>query len=242
MQQRVHATLWLGLVVAACASTPGANPHDMSAASHMRSASEHGAVASAHGAQYDPEASSSQARCSQGSAARDSFDVCWTSTVNPTKEHLEQMAMHRRHAADHRAASEALRTTEVRACTGLSPDDRDVSPFFHTADIASVERLTVPDLGGDLPADRTVGAIVTFRAVPGMTAEWLQRVVDCHLARNAALGHTAPEMPDCPLVPAGVSAEVESTGRGFAVRVRADDLAAAKEVFARAQRLTRGTP
>jgi hypothetical protein len=49
-----------------------------------------------------------------------------------------------------------------------------------------------------------------------MTAEWLQRLTDCHIARNAALGHVAPAMPDCPLVPMGVTARVTSTGGGFA--------------------------
>jgi hypothetical protein len=50
-------------------------------------------------------------------------------------------------------------------------------------------------------------AIVMFRARPSMTAEWLQRVVDCHPARNAALGHVVLDLPDCPLVPKGVADE-----------------------------------
>ena len=41
---------------------------------------------------------------------------------------------------------------------------------------------------GKSSTQKDVGATVVFRAVPGMTAEWLQRVVDCHLARAAAVG------------------------------------------------------
>jgi hypothetical protein len=82
-----------------------------------------------------------------------------------------------------------------------------------------------------------VGTVVTFRAVPGMTAEWLQRVVNCHLARNASLGHAVPEMPECPRVPRGAQARVRSTGDGFAVEIRSDDEAAAREILARARRL-----
>lgn len=152
-------------------------------------------------------------------------------------------AAHRKHAADHRVASEALRNAEARACARLSPDDRDMSPFAHTEDIVKVQRLTVGDLAGDTASsiERTVGATVTFRAVRGMTAEWLQALVDCHLARNAALGHVVPSMPDCPLVPRGVTAQVESTGSGFAVELRADDRATASEVLARAERLLAGS-
>jgi hypothetical protein len=56
-----------------------------------------------------------------------------------------------------------------------------------------------------------------------MTAERLQRVVDCHMARNAALGHEVPEMSYCPLVPPGVRATVRSVAEGFAVELRTSD-------------------
>lgn len=70
-----------------------------------------------------------------------------------------------------------------------------------------------------------------------MTVPWLQRLVDCHLARNAALGHDVPEMPYCPLVPRGVSARVSAVDRGFAVDVRAEDPATAQEILRRARGL-----
>jgi hypothetical protein len=63
----------------------------------------------------------------------------------------------------------------------------------------------------------------------------LQRIVDCHLARNAALGHEAPEMPDCPLVPKGVTGKVTATSDGFAVAVASDDSATAAEILRRAR-------
>jgi hypothetical protein len=67
--------------------------------------------------------------------------------------------------------------------------------------------------------------------------QWLQRLVDCHLARNAALGHDVPEMPYCPLVPKGVTASVAPTTTGFAISVRADDTDTANEVLRRARML-----
>ncbi|MBK7583262.1 MAG: hypothetical protein IPI67_24095 [Myxococcales bacterium] len=210
----------------------------MSAVEHAAQADREEKAARAHEERYDPGASTNKNGCSDP-AVREPFDVCWGWVANPTEQHLAQAELHRKHAADHRAASDALRRAEAQSCAGLAVGDRDVSPFAHTEDIAGVERLTVPDLAGDTAADadKTVGAVITFRAVSGMTAEWLQRVIDCHLARNAALGHVAPEMPDCPLVLRGVSAKVASTGVGFAVSVQAADRATAREVLARAERL-----
>lgn len=229
------------LVFFGCAAaTPGAEPHDMSAAQHESQAQEHAQVGAEHAAQYDPKAQEPAEHCAaSGPRRRESqVDACWSSTRNPTAAHLRMAQEHRRHAADHRNASAALREAEMRACGGIGANDRAMSPFSHVEDIESVEPLTGPSGNIKSPATETMGAIVTFRAVEGMTAEWLQRIVDCHLARNSSLGHVLPEMPDCPLVPKGVEARVSSTGSGFAVRIRASDAATAREVLARAQRLT----
>ena len=71
-----------------------------------------------------------------------------------------------------------------------------------------------------------------------MTAEWLQREVDCHMARNAALGYQMPEMSECPLMIKGATATVTSTGNGFAVSIRSDDMTAATDIRHRAEALT----
>ena len=147
-----------------CRSTPGAQPHDMSAAQHEATA-----------ARLDAE------------AAR------WTSAENPTEESRREATRHRQMAADHRAASQALRDAEARACAGLREADRDMSPFAHREDIANVEPLTEPvPFGRGTNIRQTVGTVVTFRAVLGMTAEWLQRVVDCHIARAASGDGVSP--------------------------------------------------
>lgn len=156
---------------------------------------------------------------------------CWSSVRSPTASHLEEAEKQRKLAADHRVASPALRDAEARACAGISDADRDMSPFERRDDIESVEPLNVNLSSSKGTAVRTEGAVITFRAVPGMTAEWLQRVVECHLARNAALGHVVPEMPSCPLVPDGVSAQVTATDTGFAVSVRSEDTATAQEIL-----------
>lgn len=229
---------------AACAGTPGTQPHDMSAAQHEAMAQRAERGAALHQAQYDAGASATTAHCGRTNftvATGVATPACWTSTRNPTAEHLDQANELRKMAAEHRAASQALRDAEARACTGLSDDDRDGSPFAHREDIASVEPLYANVSSGKGQNARLEGAVITFRAVPYMTAEWLQRIVDCHLARNAALGHEVPEMSYCPLVPKGVTAIVKPTSAGFAVEVRADDIDTANEVLRRSRMLV-GSP
>ncbi len=210
----------------------------MSAAQHEGTAASESSTVQTHSAQYSPESAVRTERCNRGDP-RTGFDGgCWTSVTNPTAVHLDEAQKHHKMAADHRAASQALRDAEARTCVGISEDDRDLSPFDHPEDIASVEPLTVNVPSGKGQYARMEGAIITFRAVPGMTAQWLQRVVDCHLARNAALGHDVPEMAYCPLVPKNVSAKVTATGSGFAVAVRSDDATTAREILRRVQILS----
>lgn len=209
---------WMAIgatVVAGCGGTPGARPHDMSEAAHEEAA-------------QDQE---------QQAAAIDAGRPRWSSDVEPTGADRAEAERHRRAAADHRAAAEALRSAEGQACVGIDDRDRDMSPFGHRADISAVAPLTETVQTGRITAENTVGATVVFRARPGMTEEWLQRLVDCHLARNAAMGHQMPEMEYCPLMPAGVTARVRSTGNGFAISVRSDDPATAEEVLRRARAL-----
>lgn len=234
---RPNRVMILMCVAAGCQSTPGAEPHDMSVAAHLAEASGHEAEATHHRAMYAPDASVTRERC-PANATLVSQSVCWTSVGNPTADHLREAERHRQMAADHRAASQVLRDAEASACVGVSDVDRDMSPFEHRDDIASVTPLIEHVTSAREMRSRTAGVVVTFRALPGLTAEWLQRVVNCHLARNAALGHHVPEMPDCPLVPNGVSAAVTSTGDGFAVEIRADDAAVLEEIQRRARTLT----
>jgi hypothetical protein len=231
----------------ACASTPGARPQDMSVAQHEQAAGAHEAQAGEHAGQFNPNAQASTSGCG-GSGMPET--ACWTDVTNPTKVHSDDAEQHRKMAADHRAAAQALRDAEVRSCAGLSDYDRDNSPFAHSEDIqsaspihlvrdTSVETIgpTYAHVGGKNPGDRLTGAVVVFRAVRGLTAEYLQRVVNCHIARNNALGNNVPEMSFCPLAVKGVSANVTSAGDGFAVNITSQDPAAAQEVLRRANAL-----
>lgn len=223
----------LTLTAGACAHAAGTAPHEMSAAEHQAAAQHEDQQAGGHEAQFDPNARQAEVTC-KPSRGR----VCWTAWENPTAEHKISAAEHQELAAKHRAASKELADAESRACAGLSEEDRDTSPFAHGADISSVTQLKEEKRIGKASVTKETGATIVFRATPGLTAEWLQRIVDCHLARNSAVGHDMPEMSFCPLVPRGVQAKVHSSGAGFAVDVRSDDAETAAEIWKRAQQLS----
>ena len=234
----------LGLSVSAvalsCGSPASTQPHAMSATEHEAAASQEKQTVAGHDEQYNPTATTSTESCSP---ARAGGSICWTAETNPTAGHSANAAHHQELADKHRAASEALRSAEASACSSIPAEDRDMSPFAHTADIRSVSPLQEEVKSGKVSTTRVAGAEIVFQAVPGMTAEWLQRVVDCHLARNAAIGHgaAAAEMPYCPLTLRAVQARVRSVGDGFAVAIRSDDVETSKEILKRAESLRPAT-
>lgn len=220
-------------------SPAGTEPHAMSAAEHQAAARQEEQAAEEHAAQFKPEAAQEQTTCAPRAAGRDGSPVCWTSLENPTAQHAHDAEEHRALAAKHREASQALRAAEASACAGIDAEDRDTSPFDHREDIASVSQYNDDAHHGKGTSSRTAGATIVFRAVPGMTAEWMQRLVDCHIARNSAIGHESAmaDMPSCPLAVRGAQATVRSVGNGFAITVRADEDPAAKEILRRAESL-----
>jgi hypothetical protein len=221
--------------LSACGSSSGTQPHAMSAAEHEAAAQEEARTAESHQAQFDPAAKAGR-KCQQLKGER---GFCWTSEENPTAAHEHDAERHRELAEKHRAAQQSLATVETQACTGIPEEDRDRSPFSHPEDIRSVAPLREEVTLGRTKSQRTAGAQVVFAALPGMTAEWLQRLVDCHVARNSVIGHetASTEMPHCPLTLRGVTATVSSTGDGFAVAIRSDDDATSQEILRRAEAL-----
>lgn len=226
------------VLVAGCAGTPGAKPHDMSVAGHEQAAADAEAAARQHVKQYDVAASVDRSWCR--AAGNDPTLVsCWE--ANPPREHLVEAERMRKAAADHRAASQALRDAEASACAGIAEADRDVSPLQRPAVVTGVEELrTSGSARAGIPG-RLVGAAVIVRAVPGLTREYLQVLVSCHVARNASMGHSMPEMATCPLAVKGATAAVESAYGGFVVEVRSDDSEAATEILRRARMLETAT-
>jgi len=159
----------------------------------------------------------------------------WTMTKNPTDRELSLASAYRTRAKRHREKAQALLDAEARACASVSLWDQDMSPFLHARDIDAVEEMG--HSSGRGPSGTPAGAAIAFGSVPDLTAQNLQTIVDCHLARNAALGWDQSDNNECPLNVKGAEAKVRQAGENLVVEVTARDAAAALEILKRARAL-----
>jgi hypothetical protein len=115
-----------------------------------------------------------------------------------------------------------------RACAGLPAAVMDDAIAGLRANVESVEPL-IESSNPKAPPHRA-GAVVHVRATPGMTAQWLGRVLACSAVRQVT------ETERWPPAFAGALREVTPTPTGFAITLRArePDLAGEIERQARA--------
>jgi hypothetical protein len=159
--------------------------------------------------------------------------TCWTSPrpSSTTAQDLEMASKLRDRAREHRRVSAALRDAELRACAGIPDADVLEGPFAHRDDIVDVELLRGPTRTGE---HDVVGARVHFHAIEKLSADWLQHLVDCQLARDDALGHDIPELAYDPLVPRDTKAVVWTVPHGYMIEVRSDVPESGREIARRA--------
>jgi hypothetical protein len=222
--------LSLVLVLMGCAASGSPPAQELTIADHEAIARGEDARAAALAARYDPNAAREHPRCPE-------VDICWSSWTNPTGKYLGRAERARQRAAEHRAASQTLRDAEVRACSRVPEQDLETSPLGHREEITGVEAKYVRVPVGKPPRDgQLAGAVVSYRPTPGLSVESLQHLVDCHLARNAAVGGDTA-MPYCPLALKDVKATVTPSRDGFDVTILSDDPAIAGQVLERSMAL-----
>jgi hypothetical protein len=237
-----HTSLLFGISLfgwsLGCASTDLAN-NDLSARDHDKAADAEKAEAREHANRFDNKAAryvelypEPLAGCDKATAA--SCSPHWAMTKNPTEYELSLAAAHLTQAKKHREAARALRDAEARACSQIAFRDRDLSPLLRQRDIERVEEIG--QSGGRGPLGQPAGAAIVFAAVSGLTAEVLQHIADCHIARNAALAFEQTDDND-PLNVRGAQAKVRTIGHQIVLEVTSTDAGAALEIVKRARAL-----
>lgn len=218
---------------------PGTLPEEASAAGHQAAADREEARLLQHEKLYDPNAKQSVSRCDPEHAEKHpGAPVCWVEAINPTAIHLAEMNVHRTRAAYHRKAARDLRAAEEGACAGVAAAWRNRSPLSQRGDVLGVGPLE-NSAGETKGKPRLVGATILLRRIDGLSADQLQRVLNCQVARSATIGYgpATTEADSSPLNERGAHVAVREWSSGFAVNIRADDPFAAQAILLRAQRL-----
>jgi len=126
-----------------------------------------------------------------------------------------------------------------RARCGPDVGEATLAPVLQErANIDSVSPLYADVPGGKSGGGtRLDGAVVRIRPIPGMTAEWLDRALECHSARRVLGRIPADVLPNDPFwLPGGrtVDIDAESARDGFQVAVRGSTVDDNKEILSRA--------
>jgi hypothetical protein len=135
--------------------------------------------------------------------------------------------------AEHLAAAQALRAAETSACAEIPDAERDMGPFLHHERIVAVEE--VDDRVFPKAPLRPFGIAVTIRATPGVTEQWLGRVIQCHVAHYEVVGTTGTTSP---LLTQGARIAVSSTSVGFKVSITTADSDKAQTIIEKGHALT----
>ena len=120
----------------------------------------------------------------------------------------------------------------ARTCAGISEAQaRTVLIDLHP-DVDRVEAVR-ERTNTKLFVERPVGADVHVRATPGMTAQWLTRLIQCHLVREeSGVSYAHSERP---LGLARVKIDVSPTAAGFVIAIRSNDSDVAREIARRSK-------
>jgi hypothetical protein len=122
-------------------------------------------------------------------------------------------------------------------CKGVPDAERYIWLLTNRRDVLAVDEIRPEEsMIESLTPDPRAGARVLLAAGPGVTAEWLERIGECHIAQIAARGYPQGAAQS-PLDVKGAEVRVSSVGDGFAVDIRSYDWKAGREILRRARAL-----
>jgi len=138
------------------------------------------------------------------------------------------------------SSSQGVRSPADRAAfmertrCGADDDDKTVGPVLAGTAVVGVQPL-YSNQGTSKSGTQSElrGAMVSVSALPGVTAEWLDRALECHAAK-AMLGHVQASDDPFWLPDASLDVDVRSAKDGFEISVAAFSPDDARRVLARA--------
>lgn len=226
----------LSALFLACGSNVPAHEHPepLSVAQHEEQAQAHEEQAEIDSEKVESHLKGEEAQCidiggplNSGGERTPVMQPCWTKSEQ-NAEYLREAARQRKAAQDHRHWAQLLVEAEAEACGPLSTKDRSIGPFMHYHDILSVDEYKE---GGKM-----LGAVVTFRKVPGSSLEWFKASIRCHQAWAAKIGFDPSFLSSSPLALEKVGTSAVEVDNTIVVTLRSTVPTIAAQVYGRSLR------
>lgn len=116
-------------------------------------------------------------------------------------------------------------------CAGVPAKEREMGILAYRDNFAGASILTEYGNVGKVKIGHERGATLGVRALPGLTAQWLERIAICHVASVRA-GKVQGAEND-PFVVAGAESRVEQSNMAFLVSIRGGSDDIGHEIIAR---------
>lgn len=129
------------------------------------------------------------------------------------------------------ASPKDLQRAELSACADVPDAERDHGPFAHRDRIVKVEQVNRV-VSPKAPAP-PAGVAVYLRAAPGVTEQWLGRVVECNAAHRAVVASDDRS----PLSVDDTRIAITPTVDGFRIAITSESPEVARDLVQRGQSL-----
>jgi hypothetical protein len=137
-------------------------------------------------------------------------------------------------AQEHLAEARLLRASEQSACSEIPDAEREMGPFTRRDRIVGMEVLR--DRSFPKAPTQPAGVAIYVRATPGLTEQWVGRLVECARAHRAVLGARENSAASA-LFEAGPEFRVSATPTGFRVAIKSLDIEVGRAVIEKAHML-----
>jgi hypothetical protein len=127
-------------------------------------------------------------------------------------------------------------------CAGIPDSERDHPSALQPPQLEGVRTAMGERRLIKLSVQEVRGAELFVRPNPGVSRQWLTRVVRCHVAYHDVAGASLQESSPDPLLVNQPEITVDETDTCFVIRIKGANKTDGQEILARAQRLVSSAP
>jgi hypothetical protein len=141
-------------------------------------------------------------------------------------------------ACERRAVHPVASPDEVaNLCAGVPDAERDHPSMLQPPELEGVRKSMGERHMIKYSVPEVRGAELLVRPSPGISRQWIARVIQCHVAYRDLPGGSSPESLSDPLLVDEAKVSFGETDTSFVIRIQGETMTEGEEILARAQRL-----